>query len=527
MTYYRFILSISTVFAIVIATPTYASPSNWELNSEAIAIDLSENPDDPILNYLRAFAYERNSISSTEARELARVGYVMALRKDSGMWQASYQLGLMALEDGDPFAATRQLLYTAQKTPANVNVFRALARAAYCLGDIELAKAAISKADLLGTEEREDYLLTNALIASALQDKLRLQKFMPLLSPFDFEAVNNRLADPRKILSLLPSPAPSVESDFASALRKRMAVADVVVIRRSESSSVSSGINLLDSLSLQLGSELINKGSAKSTDLIDPTLSTNTTKSISGYGLTIPAVTYALNLANAKGNTSTIEARPILIITDGAESKFFNGGTLTFSNEGTDGGSSDSREVGISVSLMPKFIGEREVNISVAITLETFLPKVLSGTFRQAVETEKSSTQVDANLQFGQTILLSMASRGGLGSSYSKTPIIGDIPILGNLFHTKLNTRSFTEFLMLLSLRPIPNQSNQSESDVDKRFNATLRSHLFPDLQERILLEPETRQMFYRIENPAHIGREDVFDSIMIKAAIKKYIIRR
>lgn len=508
---------------VCVTTVAVAAEQSPHLNLAAISRELSDHPDDTVLNFLSGVAYEQTTTNSSEARQLARVGYLMALRQDDGFWRASYQLGLMALEDRDSQAAQRFLLMAATKAPGEARIYYALARAAYCAGDIDLAAAALARAEELHQSDSEDDRLTVALVSAATGNSTRLGTTLPQLSSPLREGVENRLAVPREaFIQQQPSP-PAGTSQLADS---QMAVVDVIVIRRSESTGTNSGINLLDTLSLQLGGNLINRNWAKSTDQIDPTLSTSTISQTSSLELTIPTVTYSLNLANARGNSSRIEARPTLLIFDETEAKVFDGGTLTFATDGQLSSSSETREVGLSLSVKPKFLSNDKVNLAVTVTLETFVPSAPAGTFRQAIQTAKSSTVVAANVQFGQTMLVSGGSSTTVTRGSSKTPLASDIPLLGKLFSAKSKSRQDSELIVLLSLRRVPGQSVFNESDVEQRLTAGLRQKVFPNLKLADLLALETRQMFYRMENPARSATEAYIAPMLSKTTFARLIRR-
>jgi hypothetical protein len=109
--------------ALCVTTVAVAAEPSPQLNLAAISRELSDHPDDTVLNFLSGLAYEQTTTNSSEARQLARVGYLMALRQDDGFWRAAYQLGLMALEDRDPQSAQRFLLMAATKAPAEARVY--------------------------------------------------------------------------------------------------------------------------------------------------------------------------------------------------------------------------------------------------------------------------------------------------------------------------------------------------------------------------------------------------------------------
>lgn len=514
------LLSFATASTVFLTLPASAASPTQKLDGPAIAQELSAHPTDPAMSFLSGLAYEGSATASTEARELARVGYLMALRQDSGFWRAAYQLGLMALEDRDPISAERFLLAAAINAPNEPRVYSALARAAYCAGDIEVASAALAKSQMLHLVGNEDDLLTAALIATNQDDRAGVDLLLPRLSPRLREAILNRLDMPRQ--QATGSPAPSVTSDNNRTDATRMAVVDLVIIRSDEAAAAKNGINLLDALSLQLGGDLINRNWAKSTDQINSANSTSLISSDSTLQLTIPAVTYSLALANAFNESSRIEARPTLLIYDGTEATLFDGGTLTFANDGEFTSTSDKIEVGLSLSVQPKFIGNDTVNLVVEVTLESFVQTQPAGTFLQSVQTEKSSTKVAADLRFGQTMLISAGNSSKVTSSVSKTPVLGDIPILGKLFSAKTKSNQSTKLIVLLSLRSPPGQASDGGGSEELQFISSLRQRLFPSLDEVSSQSLETRPIFYRIENPARALDNSYISPVVTEATLKR-----
>ena len=115
--------------------------------------------------------------------------------------------------------------------------------------------------------------------------------------------------------------------DSASDGSPRMVLVDVVLVATQELASTSKGVNLLSALTLQLGSS-----SAAAYSEI------NTSNSVGGAAaavstaitraVTIPALAYSLNIANANNSTNEVLARPTLAAIEGMPSEFFSGTNL-------------------------------------------------------------------------------------------------------------------------------------------------------------------------------------------------------
>ena len=200
----------------------------------------------------------------------------------------------------------------------------------------------------------------------------------------------------------------------------------------------------------------------------------------------------------------------------------FDGGTLTFATDGDLSSSSETREVGLSLSVKPKFVGNDTVNLAVQTTMEDFVQSAAVGSFRQSVQTDKSSTKVAADLRFGQTMLISAGSSSMVLNGRSKTPILGDIPILGKLFSEKNKVDKTSELIVLLSLRRPPGQASSDDGSEELKLISVLRQRLFPSLDEISRRPFETRPMFYRIENPARVMDQSYISPVVSEATLNQ-----
>lgn len=500
---FRGLSNLTFIACLTVCVAGSASAKSADPVFDSIRIDreLSRQPDNPAFNFLKAAAYERSAGSSSEGKELAKVGYLMALREDSGFWRAAYQLGLLALDERDADGATTYLLQAAYAAPREPRVFFALAKAAYCAGYMELAAAALDRALAQAQPAAVEDIVTTVLVRAAIGDGTVAEALLSQIPIAFQEAVRGRLEAPRALAELKPI----VAGDSAAGDKgPRMALVDVVIIRRNERSASSSGINLLDALSLQFGSNLLNRSWSSTVDRIDPSQSASSLASTSSVQLTVPAITYSLNLANAKGSTSQIEARPTLLIYDGIESRIFSGGTLTFATDGQLSSSTETREVGLNLSVKPQFVANDVVNLTVKVSLENFLPTPPAGTFRQAVQTEKSSTEVAADIRFGQTLMISSGQSISSATSNSRVPVVGKMPIFGRLFSAKTQSGDESELLVLLSMRRASGQAASRDFEQDQQ--ARLIGKLFPSLSVKPRREMETRWPFYQVANPVKLG---------------------
>ena len=187
--------------------------------------------------------------------------------------------------------------------------------------------------------------------------------------------------------------------------------------------------------------------------------------------MTIPAVKYVLNIVNAAEGRSRIEARPTLLVFDRVEAKVFVGAELVYVTEGTVSGSSGTKDVGLGLQVTPAFIDDDAINLKVTARLDNFISGSASGTFKQSVQTTKTSTEVVATLTFGETILISGGTSTTDQDAASGVPGLRSVPLLGRLLNVTTDARAETSMLVLLTvLRP------PLAEDVQATFERTLES---------------------------------------------------
>ena len=474
---------------------------------------LLKDPSNFHLNFLSGLVYDAASTSGSEGRELARVGYIASLRSDPTFWPANYQLGLLALEDKDPISAERFFLAAAFFAPESAQVFYALARAAYCAGDVTNAAPALMRAIALSPPTQAEELVTAALVSAATGDQIGAQKWLDALSTSGKPALDgylqSRVRDllaPTQSIQAIPAAGSAKTPMSAIAPRRKMATVDVVIIRRVEAQSNSSGINLMDALSLQFGSTLINSQRSRMYDKQANAVVSDAVTTINGLNLAVPAITYSLNIANAGGSHSSIEARPTILVYDGQTSKLFSGGTLTYAAGGSLSSQSFTKEVGLTLSVTPKFTDADTVTLNISTGLETFITKPAVGTFQESLQTDKASTDVTADLRFGDTIVVSAGRYANVQASKSGTPVIQDVPLLGSLFKKRFNSYDSKDLLILLSVRREVGGSETGSADEFQRVSLQgeqLWRKL--DVVQSVSVnrkDPEAHRQYYSLDNP-------------------------
>lgn len=296
---------------------------------------------------------------------------------------------------------------------------------------------------------------------------------VPSLGPEE-EAANSAVNSATAVNPTLPK-----EVVEAAASGPRMLLIDVVLLSTQELITTAKGVNLLNALTLQLGSvsgnvaaysrvnnSTVNNGGAAQ-------VSTAITRAV-----TIPALSYSLNIANANSSLNEVLARPTLAAIEGLPSEFFSGTNLSagFVSTSVQGGTTVvplEKRIGIRLAVTPVFLPQGRVQLKVEaqrtnLNATTENPRV-------AYQIEIGETTANANvvMNLGDTLVLSGLSEKSSATSRDGVPGLQDIPGLQYLFSNKKTNDLQRSVLILVTPRsPVQIASAaQNESDsIDKRM---------------------------------------------------------
>lgn len=233
-----------------------------------------------------------------------------------------------------------------------------------------------------------------------------------------------------------------------------MVVVDVVIIRTEDDISTSNGINLLTGLQLQFGDPLngtpgFGYVAENIEEFIDPT-DTEKTRTIT-KSISVPAVTYSLNIANAADGRNEILARPTLVAMPGETSEFFSG--VEVNAAAVSGGDGDSvsidKEIGVKLSVRPELLEDNLVRLDVEAERTFLTTPSNSIIFEFRIDTTKTSINAAVTMGFGQTLILGGLSERERENNLDGVPYIRNVPLLRRLFSTE-TTRDFNKSVLIL-----------------------------------------------------------------------------
>jgi type II secretory pathway component GspD/PulD (secretin) len=180
--------------------------------------------------------------------------------------------------------------------------------------------------------------------------------------------------------------------------------------------------------------------------------------------------TLALNLTkgtlNGEGNASfghfsttinalvndkkaTIHADPVLLVTEGKSGELFVGEkrTLILYSTGTSSttSSTENVEAGVTLKVTPKIVGD-QIELTIAQKVSDFDDDTTD-------EIIVKSREYSSTVRFlpGQTVMVAGLTDKSTSDTTVKTPILGDIPLIGYLFKQKSKSKNDSEILIFLT----------------------------------------------------------------------------
>jgi type II secretory pathway component GspD/PulD (secretin) len=271
---------------------------------------------------------------------------------------------------------------------------------------------------------------------------------------------------------------------------------DVTIILSSNVQSESRGINLFDGLSLQYG--YTNNFSSNRASGQPQTSSRSITSNIA-----IPQLTYSLNLFNNTGQFYQVLARPSLTAYMGRESEFFAGRTISVGVSGVNLGTIQPIDVGVGLKVTPESVTGNKITFKVHAN-RSFLSREEVGSFTESLTTFKQLVSATAEVEFGQTLLLSALSEKVRDATYSKTPGLGDVPGVSLLFNDRTALNRTESLLVLVTpMRPTAFESRERENSTTvDQLRGSWQSWIDPRSDvPAVLKRLESQQFFSQAES--------------------------
>ena len=167
----------------------------------------------------------------------------------------------------------------------------------------------------------------------------------------------------------------------------------------------------------------------------------------------------ALNILASKTDFKVL-SRPYLVVRDGESASINSGDQIPVQTESTSSDTNPDvtrtsvqyRSTGITVSVTPTINADGLVSLELS-TETSNVPDGSKESLTPPITSRSIQTSVFA--ADGQTVILGGLISDSTTVTDSQVPILGDIPLLGNLFQKKGNSKSRTELMILITPRII------------------------------------------------------------------------
>lgn len=486
--------------------------------SRAINEALQLAPGNSQLHFLNAFVYHLQAKQGdTQKNEMAIEGYQQALRIDPANWIAREFLGLAFLDHGRYADAKAQLTEVLMMTPDSQVAINGLMTASYLTGD---AVTACLMADQLsaGAAPPNPAMLRSAVAVYAscgAFDKARNLRGKLAATPAEADRLDRRVAQwksfydrqpalsggavvqhaylgaasaraaivptqaftmpkvppPRPVTSApvaaaapaaAPAPADALAAPAAiaaDATGPRMVLVDVVLVSMQDQVSTSKGVNLLSALTLQLGSAAGNLAAfSRAISSVATAGAPGSTTTTITRAVTVPALSYSLNIANASNAINEVLARPTLAAIEGMPSEFFSGTNLSAGivSASTQGGTTIvplEKRFGIKLAVTPVFLANDKVQLKVEAQRTSLTASIDNPKVAYQIESGEITANANVVMTLGDTLVLSGLTEKSSTQTRDGVPVLQDLPGVQYLFSKKQSNDLQRSVLMLITPR--------------------------------------------------------------------------
>lgn len=243
-----------------------------------------------------------------------------------------------------------------------------------------------------------------------------------------------------------------------------------------------------------------NFGSKDLTDIATNAAATMITDG--GAGLAIGA---ALDFLQTNGVSKTI-SEPSILCVNNIESSIYVGSTLSFQTGSLTNASSDTtaavsssfqrEDVGLTLKVKPRVSSADKVTLEVTAILENVLANL--DTNGQPVTTKQEVT-TQIILSHGETIVIGGLSKDQSGTTETKVPILGDIPLLGALFTHNEDVVDNQSMAIVITPYVVTNSASLSKlqkdlgilGSIQEQYNAEIFAKIEKAAKERLNVRDE------------------------------------
>ena len=223
-------------------------------------------------------------------------------------------------------------------------------------------------------------------------------------------------------------------------------------------------------------------------------------------GVSFGAVVSAL-ASNADAN---LLSTPSIVTLDNIEAKIlvgrevpFRTGSFTTTGDGTSNPFTtvNREDGGVELMVTPHIFGDGGVRLEVSQNITNVLNTQVGGTTFADVVTSKRSIETTVLAQDGETIVLGGLIQDDVSDTESRVPVLGSIPVMGNLFKSKTSTRGKTNLLVFL--RPTIIEDNAEASRIaSEKYDGIWELHESDDSNAEIGQDLKTVDELFQGKRP-------------------------
>jgi pilus assembly protein CpaC len=162
------------------------------------------------------------------------------------------------------------------------------------------------------------------------------------------------------------------------------------------------------------------------------------------------SLTGVIDILKAEGLVHVL-AEPNLIALSGQTAEFLAGGEFPVPEDsGDDGIDIEWKEFGVNLAFTPRVLSGNKINLTMSpevSELDYSSGVELAGIRVPGLTTRRATTTVE--LSDGQSFAIAGLLQNNIQNSLEKTPWLGDIPVLGNLFKSKSYQKKETELVII------------------------------------------------------------------------------
>lgn len=154
-----------------------------------------------------------------------------------------------------------------------------------------------------------------------------------------------------------------------------------------------------------------------------------------------------INLMQQSGS-ATVVARPLLSCKNGGKASFLSGGQIPYSTTSNAGTQTEFKDYGIKLEVEPLIKSSGDIQARITAELSDVDP---STTVNSQPGLLIRKTETEFSIEPGKTLVLSGLVSINKSKTKSQIPLLGSIPIIGNLFKDRSSASKQTELVFFVT----------------------------------------------------------------------------